>query len=108
MLNALDKYKEERKFFSTYVDAQVDEDGRMRCEYRQWGTQSAPGRLSSSAVMWGSGTNLQNQPTLVRGLCLLLRQDMDLCILILAKPKRATSQSRGTSKVSRELPASAH
>lgn len=66
MLNALDKYKEEHKFYSTYVDTQVDEDGRMRCEYRQWGTQSAPGRLSSSSVMWGSGTNLQNQPTRAR------------------------------------------
>lgn len=66
MLNALDKYKEEHKFFSTYIDTQVDEDGRMRCEYRQWGTQSAPGRLSSSAVMWGSGTNLQNQPVRAR------------------------------------------
>lgn len=66
MLNALDKYKEEHKYFSTYVDTQVDDDGRMRCEYRQWGTQSAPGRLSSSSVMWGSGTNLQNQPVRAR------------------------------------------
>ena len=62
MLDALDKYKEEHKFFSTYVDTKVDEDDRMRSEWRQWGTQSAPGRLSSSAVMWGSGGNLQNQP----------------------------------------------
>jgi uracil-DNA glycosylase family 4 len=62
MLQALNKYKEEHKFFSTYVDTKVDEDGRMRSEWRQWGTQSAPGRLSSSAVMWGSGGNLQNQP----------------------------------------------
>jgi uracil-DNA glycosylase family 4 len=66
LLDALDKYKEEHKFYSTYVDTQVDADGRMRCEYRQWGTQSAPGRLSSSAVMWGSGTNLQNQPDRAR------------------------------------------
>lgn len=66
MLNALDTYKEEHKFYSTYVDTQVDADGRMRCEYRQWGTQSAPGRLSSSSVMWGSGTNLQNQPVRAR------------------------------------------
>lgn len=66
LLNALDKYKEEHKFYSTYVDVVVDADGRMRCEYRQWGTQSAPGRLSSSSVMWGSGTNLQNQPERAR------------------------------------------
>lgn len=68
MLNALDKYKEEHKFYSTYVDTSVDTDGRMRCEYRQWGTQSAPGRLSSSSVMWGSGTNLQNQPDRARSM----------------------------------------
>lgn len=68
MLNALDKYKEEHKFFSTYVDTVLDPDGRMRCEYRQWGTQSAPGRLSSSSVMWGSGTNLQNQPERARAM----------------------------------------
>lgn len=67
-LNALDRYKEEHKFFSTYVDTKADEDGRMRSEYRQWGTQSAPGRLSSSSVMWGSGTNLQNQPDRARSM----------------------------------------
>jgi uracil-DNA glycosylase family 4 len=68
MLSALDRYKEEHKFYSTYVDTSVDGDGRMRCEYRQWGTQSAPGRLSSSSVMWGSGTNLQNQPERARSM----------------------------------------
>ena len=62
MLNCLDKYKEESKFLSTYVEAKIDNDGRIRCEYKQFGTQSAPGRLSSSKVMWGSGMNLQNQP----------------------------------------------
>jgi uracil-DNA glycosylase family 4 len=62
MLNVLDKYKEESKFLSTYVDAKVDPDGRIRCDYKQFGTQSAPGRLSSSKVLWGSGMNLQNQP----------------------------------------------
>jgi uracil-DNA glycosylase len=68
MLSALDRYKEEHKFYSTYVDTVLDGDGRMRCEYRQWGTQSAPGRLSSSSVMWGSGTNLQNQPERARAM----------------------------------------
>jgi DNA polymerase-1 len=62
MLNTLDRYKEESKFLTTYVDAQIDEDGRIRCEYKQFGTQSAPGRLSSAKVLWGSGMNLQNQP----------------------------------------------
>jgi uracil-DNA glycosylase family 4 len=68
LINALDKYKEEHKFYSTYVDTTADPDGRMRSEYRQWGTQSAPGRLSSSSVMWGSGTNLQNQPDRARAM----------------------------------------
>jgi len=68
MLTALDIYKEEHKFFSTYVETNIDPDGRIRCEWRQWGTTSAPGRLSSSAVMWGSGANLQNQPDRARSM----------------------------------------
>ena len=62
MLNKLDRYKEEQKFYSTYATTEIDEDGRMRCEYKQFGTQRAPGRLSSSSVMWGTGANMQNQP----------------------------------------------
>jgi uracil-DNA glycosylase family 4 len=68
LIDAINKYKEEHKFYSTYVDTATDPDGRMRSEYRQWGTQSAPGRLSSSSVMWGSGTNLQNQPDRARAM----------------------------------------
>lgn len=56
------EYKKETKFYSTYVKAKNDDDGRMRCEYKQYGTVDAPGRLSSTSVLWGSGTNLQNQP----------------------------------------------
>lgn len=62
MLRAHTSYKKDQKFVSTYADMKVDEDDRIRCEYKQFGTQSAPGRLSSSSVMWGSGSNLQNQP----------------------------------------------
>jgi len=40
----------------------TDSDGRIRTEYKQTGVASAPGRLSSAATAWGSGTNLQNQP----------------------------------------------
>jgi uracil-DNA glycosylase family 4 len=58
----LNEYQKERKFLSTYAEMTVDEDERIRCEYKQTGTQSAPGRLSSASVLWGSGTNLQNQP----------------------------------------------
>ena len=56
------EYKKEVKFHSTYVETKIDEDGRCRCEYKQYGTINAPGRLSSTSVLWGSGTNLQNQP----------------------------------------------
>ena len=62
LLGTLDKYLEEQKFYSTYATQKVDPDGRLRCEYKQFGVQSAPGRLSSSKVMWGIGMNLQNQP----------------------------------------------
>lgn len=59
---SLNKFTKENKFLSTYAEMNVDEDGRIRCEYKQHGTQRAPGRLSSSKLMWGSGMNLQNQP----------------------------------------------
>lgn len=63
MLDELDKFKKEHKFYTTYASAKADEDGRWRSEWRQWGTQSAPGRLSSASVLWDSGGNLQNIPS---------------------------------------------
>ena len=62
LLELLDKYLKEHKFYGTYATMKVDDDKRIRCEYKQFGVQSAPGRLSSSKVLWGSGMNLQNQP----------------------------------------------
>ena len=62
VIDAQNKYATQQKFFSTYVESVIDDDERFRCEYKQTGVQSAPGRLSSSSVMWGSGGNLQNQP----------------------------------------------
>lgn len=73
VLDTLTVYKEEAKFYSTYVDTDIDEDGRMRCSWNQTGVSKAPGRLSSSKVLWGHydpkqkkviqhGMNLQNQP----------------------------------------------
>jgi len=62
LLRTLDTYKTESKFLSTYAEMKIDPDGRIRSEYKQMGVQSAPGRLSSAGVMWGSGANLQNQP----------------------------------------------
>ena len=61
-IETLDSYKEDHKFFSTYATQRPDPDGRFRCEYKQFGVQAAPGRLSSSGTLWGSGGNLQNQP----------------------------------------------
>jgi uracil-DNA glycosylase family 4 len=62
VLNILNDYKDRHKFNSTYVQSQVDPDSRLRCQYKQYGTQKAPGRLSSSQTPWGTGMNLQNQP----------------------------------------------
>lgn len=66
VIRALNVFKKEHKFFSTYVQMKVDPDSRIRCEFKQFGTQSAPGRLSSSRNMWGSGMNMQNQPPKAR------------------------------------------
>ena len=62
LLLHVDNYLTEHKFFSTYATQRVDSDKRIRCEYKQFGVREAPGRLSSSGTMWGSGMNLQNQP----------------------------------------------
>lgn len=62
IITALNDYAKDRKFLSTYIDTNIDADGRARTEYKQTGVQSAPGRLSSGATMWGSGGNMQNQP----------------------------------------------
>ena len=62
LLLMLNDYLTEYKFYSTYATQKADNDNRIRCEYKQFGVQSAPGRLSSSKTLWGSGMNLQNQP----------------------------------------------
>lgn len=62
ILTLLNKYKTESKFLSTYAEMTIDSDNRVRCEYKQTGVANAPGRLSSAAVSWGTGANLQNQP----------------------------------------------
>lgn len=63
LLQLFNKYAQENKFLGTYAKMEIDEDDRIRCVYKQTGVQSAPGRLSSEATLWGSGSNLQNQPT---------------------------------------------
>ena len=46
---------------STFIQAPLDEDGRMRCSYNLCGTLTY--RLSSSENAFGSGANLQNLPS---------------------------------------------
>lgn len=62
LLLLVDKLAEEQKFYSTYAEMTIDDDGRVRSEYKQMGVQRAPGRLSSASTGWGTGANLQNQP----------------------------------------------
>jgi uracil-DNA glycosylase family 4 len=66
LILAHNRYADAKKLHSTYVVTTVDDDGRYRSEFRQFGTQSAPGRLSSTGTLWGSGGNFQNQPPKIR------------------------------------------
>ncbi len=52
------------KLKGTYLDVKLDIDGRMRCSYNPVGTKS--GRLSSGKTIFGTGTNLQNQPPIMK------------------------------------------
>ena len=56
LITAIDRYLQEAKFVSTYVNAEPDIDGRWRCAYKQTGVASAPGRLSSSQTALGDWT----------------------------------------------------
>ena len=47
-----------RKLKGTYVDVQLDLDGRLRCSWNPRGTWT--GRLSSGKTVTGTGLNLQN------------------------------------------------
>lgn len=77
LLIAINEYLTEHKLYSTYITAAVDEDGRMRSDYKQFGVQFVPGRLSSSSTLWGSGMNLQNQPERLRGMFIADRMQFD-------------------------------
>jgi uracil-DNA glycosylase family 4 len=68
MIGALNRFKKEDKFRGTYVESKVSQDGRFRCEYKQYGVSRAPGRLSSAALIYGEGGNMQNQPIRARGM----------------------------------------
>jgi uracil-DNA glycosylase family 4 len=61
-IESIDRYLSDAKFLSTYANSRIDADNRFRCEYKQTGVMSAPGRLSSATTMWGNGLNMQNIP----------------------------------------------
>lgn len=52
--------RETKKLVSTYLESEVDPDGRFRCSYLLDGTES--GRLASRMSATGTGGNLQNVP----------------------------------------------
>lgn len=56
--------RERRDIVERYLNTPLDADGRMRCSFDITGTRT--GRLSSRASIFGSGTNLQNQPEIIR------------------------------------------
>jgi uracil-DNA glycosylase family 4 len=62
IISTVNRYAKEEKFLGTYAESRVSADGRFRCEYNQAGVINAPGRLSSSSLINGEGSNLQNQP----------------------------------------------
>jgi len=53
-----------KKMLSTYLQAPLSNDGRIRTSYMIGGTET--GRISSRESIFGSGTNLQNIP---KGVC---------------------------------------
>lgn len=60
ILNLIIRYRKDSKLVSTFLEAQTDEDDRMRTSYNVSGTKNF--RISSSKNLWGSGANLQNIP----------------------------------------------
>lgn len=56
------------KLKGTYLEIELDADGRLRCAFNPVGTQT--GRLSSGKTIFGTGTNLQNQPPEMKQLML--------------------------------------
>ncbi len=60
LLKAIAEYRSIGVFLSTFVQAPLDTDERMRCSYNICGTETF--RLASSENAFGSGTNLQNIP----------------------------------------------
>jgi DNA polymerase-1 len=81
------KLKERKKILSTYLTAEVDDDGRIRCSYVLSGTKS--GRLASKLSRTGSGMNLQNVP---KGICREIVIPDEGCMFISADLSQAEAR----------------
>lgn len=60
LIRNIQEYRTLGVFRSTFVESELDTDGRMRCSYNICGTETF--RLSSSENAFGTGGNLQNIP----------------------------------------------
>ena len=56
--------RKDKKMLSTYFNVKYDKDGYLRCQHNIAGTKT--GRLSTSETLFGTGTNLQNQPPVMK------------------------------------------
>lgn len=78
-LNTIIQIRERRDLVERYLNTTYDADGRMRCSFDITGTRS--GRLASRASIYGTGTNLQNQPPELRRMfvadpgCIFVQRD---------------------------------
>ena len=59
-VKTLQEYKKLQKLSSSYLEVELDKDGRLRGSYNPVGTIT--GRLSSSTTIWQTGLNMQNMP----------------------------------------------
>ena len=60
VVEVIEQYRSLGVFLSTFINARLDHDKRMRCSYNLAGTETF--RYSSSSDAFGYGTNLQNLP----------------------------------------------
>lgn len=60
IINCISELRSLGVFRSTFIEAPLDDDLRMRCSYNIAGTETF--RFSSSENAFGSGTNMQNLP----------------------------------------------
>ena len=61
LVDKISEYRSLNVFFSTFISAPLDTDGRMRCSFNIGGTETY--RFSSSKNAFGSGLNFQNIPS---------------------------------------------